>query len=60
MKLVTIKMKLVVEFEKAKTIENMVQYLNEKLHKEPQFFGGFRPDNIIAIEDITQPKNDAS
>jgi hypothetical protein len=52
MKLVTISLKLAIDFENAKTIENMIKYLNEKLQTDPQFFGNLKPDNIIDIEDI--------
>jgi hypothetical protein len=49
MKIVTISMELVIG-----DIENNLihDYLNTKLHTDPEFFGNFGPENIVDIKEI--------
>ena len=32
--------------------EKIVDYLNDKLYTDPEFFGDFGPENIIAVEEL--------
>ena len=32
--------------------DKIVNYLNDKLYTDPEFFGDFGPENIVAIKEI--------
>jgi len=35
-----------------KSKESIAQYLNKMLYEDPEFFGGFGPENIIEVKDM--------
>lgn len=58
MKIVTIKMDLVIDDDVCQMVDGiynkdcMVEYLNSKLYKDPEFFGDFGPENITDIKEF--------
>lgn len=32
--------------------ESIANYLSELLYEDPEFFGGFGPENIISVKDV--------
>ena len=50
MKLIKVSMELIIDDD----INNsfIVDYLNDKLHTDPEFFGDFGPENILEVMDF--------
>lgn len=51
MKIVTIKMELVIDQDLTK-LSDIVDYLNDKMYSDPEFFGDFGEENIIEVKDF--------
>jgi len=51
MKIIKIKMELVIDDLKDYSKESIVDYLNNKLYTDPEFFGDFGQENIESIDD---------
>jgi hypothetical protein len=51
MKLVTINMELIVDDDLDYDKDRIVNYLNNKLYTDPEFFGDFGPENIVEIKE---------
>ena len=49
MKIVTISMELVIDDDISDDYERIADYLNDKLFLDPEFFGGFGPENICGV-----------
>lgn len=54
MKIITIKMDLIIDDDDITNgdyydKENIVNYLNDKLYNDPEFFGDFGEENIVSI-----------
>jgi hypothetical protein len=50
MKIVTISMELVIDDEDCgDSNDSIADYLNDKLFLDPEFFGGFGPENISGV-----------
>jgi hypothetical protein len=54
LKLVTITIDLGISSNECdvKSKESISEYLNKMLYEDPEFFGGFGPENIIDIKDM--------
>lgn len=58
MKIVTIKIDLVIEDDVCQMTDGIynkdcvVEYLNNKLYEDPEFFGDFGPENIDDIKEF--------
>ena len=58
MKIVTIKMDLVIDDDLCEMVggvynkDCVVDYLNNKLYEDPEFFGDFGPENIVDIKEM--------
>jgi hypothetical protein len=53
MKLVKIEMELVIDDEDCgDSPDNVADYLSRMLYDDPEFFGGFGPENIINIKEF--------
>lgn len=51
MKIVKISMELVID-EDLIDLDGITDYLNKMLYTDPEFFGGFCPENIINIKQV--------
>ena len=49
MKIVTISMELVIDDDISDDYDRIADYLNDKLFQDPEFFGGFGPENISGV-----------
>ena len=49
MKLVTISMELIIDDYVSDTYDAIADYLNDKLYRDPEFFGDFGPENISGV-----------
>jgi hypothetical protein len=49
MKIVTITMELVIDDDISEDYDSIADYLNDKLFLDPEFFGGFGPENISGV-----------
>jgi hypothetical protein len=49
MKLVTISMELIIDDDVSDTNDAIADYLNDKLYRDPEFFGDFGPENISGV-----------
>jgi hypothetical protein len=49
MKIVTITMELVIDDDISEDYDSIADYLNDKLFLDPEFFGGFVPENISGV-----------
>ena len=54
LKLVTISIDLGISSNDCdiKSKESIAEYLNKMLYEDPEFFGDFGPENIVAIKDM--------
>lgn len=54
MKIVKISMDLVISSDVCDTTSNdsISNYLNKMLYTDPEFFGGFVPENIIEVKNV--------
>lgn len=54
LKLVTITIDLCISSNDCdiKSKESIAQYVNDMLYEDPEFFGDFGPENIVAIKDM--------
>jgi len=54
LKLVTVSIDLGVSSNECdiKSKESIAEYLNKMLYEDPEFFGGFGPENIVEIKDM--------
>lgn len=52
MKLVKLEIELVIDDKKCGSYEDIAFYLNHKLYADPEFFGEFGKENIVAIEEL--------
>ena len=59
MKLVKVQIELVIDNDTCKMIEGVynkdciVDYLNNKLYTDPEFFGEFGPENVVSVVEFT-------
>ena len=65
MKIITVKLELCIDdegfylpeersggvFTPRYDLDKIAQYLNIKLYEDPEFFGGFVPENIVEVKD---------
>jgi len=49
MKLFTISMELIINDDIGDTNDAIADYLNDKLYRDPEFFGDFGPENISGV-----------
>jgi hypothetical protein len=53
MKLVKIEMELGIDDPDLENdYDSIAQYLNDKLYNDPEFFGGFGPENISEVKEF--------
>ena len=52
MKLVRISMELGIDDDLDGDKDMVANYLNNKLHMDPEFFGDFGPENIVSITEL--------
>jgi len=54
LKLVTVSIELGISSNECdiKSKESIAEYLNKMLYEDPEFFGGFGPENIVEIKDM--------
>ena len=54
LKLVTVSIDLGVSSNECdvKSKESIAEYLNKMLYEDPEFFGGFGPENIVEVKDM--------
>lgn len=52
MKIIQIAMELGIDDELANDKDAIADYLNDKLYMDPEFFGGFGPENIVEVKEI--------
>jgi hypothetical protein len=58
MKIVKVSIELVIDDDMCEIIEGVynkdciVEYLNNKLYEDPEWFGDFGPENIVEIKDF--------
>lgn len=57
MKLVKVAIELVIDdedrlFNPIIDLDSISGYLNNKLYTDPEFFGEFGPENIVAVEEL--------
>jgi hypothetical protein len=54
LKLVTVSIDLGISSNECdvKSKESISEYLNKMLYNDPEFFGGFGPENIIEVRDL--------
>ncbi len=54
LKLVTVSIDLGISSNECdiKSKESISEYLNKMLYEDPEFFGGFGPENIITVKDM--------
>ena len=50
MKIITITMELVIDDDIKESF--IPEYLNDKLHTDPEFFGDFGPENITEVKEF--------
>jgi len=54
LKLVTVSIDLGISSNECdvKSKESIAEYLNKMLYEDPEFFGGFGPENIVEVKDM--------
>lgn len=54
LKLITVSIDLAISSEVCDTLskESIAEYLNDKLFMDPEFFGGFGPENILKVQEL--------
>ena len=54
LKLVTVSIDLGISSNECdvKSKESISEYLNKMLYEDPEFFGGFGPENIVEVKDM--------
>jgi hypothetical protein len=54
LKLVTVSIDLGISSNECdvKSKESISEYLNKMLYNDPEFFGGFGPENIVEVKDM--------
>ena len=54
LKLITVTINLGIASEECdvKSKESIADFLNKKLYEDPEFFGGFGPENILEVKDM--------
>jgi hypothetical protein len=58
MKLVKVQIELIIDDDTCEMVEGVynkdciVDYLNNKLYTDPEFFGDFGPENILSVKEF--------